>query len=131
MPNPDRFAKFANALALVLQHPATPPALAHALKRDLLAIAAQLANVSPETILLPRPKVATLNANALFLDFGLAVADVLNDGDLSADTWNAIGDSTGEIEALLQPENAREAEAGRLRGIVKEWANVQGMAMTA
>lgn len=131
MPNPDRFAKFADTLALVLSHPATPAFDAEIFRLHLLPIAAMLAGVAPETITAPRPNAARLNPYAVFLDFALATADVLDDDDLDSNVWNEIGDCTYSIEEMLRPESTAEAEAARTRGIVKEWARIQGLAVAA
>lgn len=124
MLNPNRFQNFANTLALVLQHPATPADGAAIFRRDLLPVAAKLAGVEQEDILAPRPNVESLDSVSLFRSFGLAVADVLEDVDLAAADWNEIGDTTNEVENLLRPKNSASAEASRTRGIVKEWARV-------
>ena len=131
MLNPNRFQNFANTLALVLQHPATPTAEMAVFRRDLLPIAAQLADTSADSLTTPRPNVASLDSTALFLDFGLAVADVLEDENLDGFIWNEIGDTTNEIENLLRPDDSIIAEAARIRGIAKEWARTKGLPVTA
>lgn len=131
MPNLDRFAKFADTLALVLSHPATSVRDVQFFQLHLLPIAAMLAGIPPETITAPRPDAVRLNPYAVFLDFALAVADVLDDDNLDSDIWNKIGDCTHDIEAMLRPENGCEAEAARMRGVVTAWARVQGLAVAA
>ncbi|MEP7343213.1 MAG: hypothetical protein ABI977_36140 [Acidobacteriota bacterium] len=125
-----RYNRFAEMLGIVLQHPATPEKLAHVFKL-LVKDAARLADLPVLDVVAPREDVAQMDARQVFLDFGLAVADVLEDDGMENFLWNEIGDATNEVEELLQPKEPFTAEASRLRGIVKEYARVQGLPVAA
>jgi hypothetical protein len=118
-----RFRRLAKALAIVLQHPATPAVYVNSFNRIARIVAIQ-ASIAPTTLAVMGRDAARFDAHKLFLEFGLAFADVLDDDDLDSAVWNELGDCTGEVEELLRPENGREAEAARLRGVVKEFARV-------
>ena len=115
-----RFRRLAEALAIVLQHPATPKNSARILGQ-IVRIVAHYAGIAPAAIAKPRPDVARMEARAAFLEFGLAVAEAVDDDGLDAKAFEEITECSNEIEDLLKPENVREAQAARLRGIMNEY----------
>lgn len=119
-------AAFVETLACVIQHPATPARLAQAFKRDLAPVAARLAGVPLAVFDTPRP-VVKMDARTLFLTFGLQAADVMDNDALDGGDFDELSECANEIEALLKPENGREAEAGRLRGTVREFGRIHGL----
>lgn len=120
----ERGRRLADALAIVLQHPATPAECARVF-RLLVGLVAHLASIPAEAITARRPGVAEMDFITVALNFGLAVADVLDDDELNPSALNEIGECTNEIEDLLRPPNGREAEASRLRAVMIEWARIQ------
>lgn len=116
-----RFHRLAESLAIVLQHPATPEHSAHILGQIVQTVAHQ-AGIAQDDITGPRPNVARMDARAAFLEFGLAVAEAIDDDSLDTQAFNEIVECSNEIEDLLKPENVRERQAARLRGIMSEYA---------
>lgn len=122
----ERFHRLAKALAIVLQHPATPANIAGSLQ-SVARIVTHYAGLPATVLVTFGREAARTDAQAAFLEFGLAFADVLADNKLPVFVWNELGDCTSEVEALLRPKNSFIAEAARLRGIVAEYGRCAGM----
>ena len=118
-----RFRRLAEALVMVMQHSATPHTSLIAC-REIAQIVADHADLPTTFYDAPRPGLERVNLQKLYIEFGLAYADAMDDDDLDTYCLNKLLECSPEVEYLLRPENEIEADAGRIRGIVKEYARI-------
>lgn len=90
-----------------------------ALRGQLWGLSSIVEKVSPSPAQPAGP--SRIDLRGAMLALGLALADVLESGEIPADVWEELAASAFIIEDFLQPKGRRRAEAARLRAVVSAW----------